>query len=375
MGMQRFLYIVNGLGMGNSTRCHSIIQHHSPMLYDVDILTSGNGILYFQNVNRIGQVEVFESLTYAKDQNGDLSIFGSILRLPKLAVRYARNVRKLRKVIRKGDYSAIIIDSDYSAYFVKKFAGIPIIAINNADMVVAECKERRPLPASIKMQYWIERLDNLFHRKVPDHVLSPTLEKAGKIANIVHLPPMIRSQLKRRAPSENVKNILVMLSGSDFGTSTDFLNLLALPPEISINVIGREGLSDQQVTYHGKVIDNTDLLNAADLMVINAGFSAISEAVVLGRPSVVIPVANHAEQYVNARLISELGLGVEASADTVGEQISNVIENYAAFLAKHQEFDCGTHGALIGAQAIEAWAVGKDFPGPDDNSQRPADDQ
>lgn len=361
--MQRLLYIVNGLGMGNSTRCHSVIQHHDPDQYEIDVLTSGNGVRYFQHVDQIHIIDEFENLSYANDGDGNLSVPGSVLGLPVMVGRYARNVIKLRRKLRNGDYSAIIIDSDYSAIFVKRFAGNPIIALNNADIVVAECATRRPLPRGISMQYWVERLDNLFHRKVPHHVISPTLTAGRGGGNIVHVPPMVRAQLERREKSGKINHVLIMLSGSDFGMNTDFLDNLSLPEGILVDVIGRDGTSDDRITYHGKIFDNTELLSRADIMVINAGFSAVSEAVVLGCPAVVIPVANHAEQYINAALISELGLGVAANSRTVLAQLSHVIDHHAEYLARHRDFNCDTQGAERAARAIEKWAAGEAVEG------------
>lgn len=361
--MRRLLYIVNGLGMGNSTRCHSVIQHHDPLVYEIDVLTSGNGVRYFQHVDQIRKLDEFEDLTYAKDGDGNLSVLGSVLGLPAMVMRYARNVIRLRRKLRDGAYSAIVVDSDYSAAFVKRLAGIPIIALNNADIVVAECARRHPLPRGISLQYWVERLDNLFHRKVPHHVISPTLKPGSGSGKIIHVPPMVRAQLEPREKSSQIRHVLIMLSGSDFGMNTDFLDDLSLPEGILVDVVGRDGKSDDRITYHGKVFDNTELLNRADIMVINAGFSAVSEAVVLGCPVVVIPVANHAEQYINAELIGELGLGVTADSGTVLAQLSSVIDHHAEFLQRHQDFNCNTNGAEIAALAIERWAAGEAFKG------------
>lgn len=359
--MQYLLYIVNGLGMGNATRCHAVIQHHDPAAFAVDVITSGNGLRYFRAAGEVRNVEEFESLNYAKDSGGDLSIIRSVLALPKMVGHYVSNLRTLRARIREGRYSAIIIDSDYTVVFAKRLAGVPIIAINNADIIVAEGAKHRPLPAGVRMQYLVERLDNLYHRIVPDHVISPALARTDTAGKIVHAPPLVRTQVRRREHTGKIRHVLVMLSGSDFGMSTEFLKDVALPPDASVDVIGREGVSDDRVTYHGKVLDNADLLNRADVMVINAGFSAVSEAVVLGCPAVVIPVANHAEQFVNAAMISELGLGVQADRDNVSAQISHLIEHYPAFLARHRAFDCDARGAMIGARAIETWAAGPDF--------------
>ena len=41
--MKKILFIVNGLGLGNSTRCESIIESLIFKGKTIDIITSGNG--------------------------------------------------------------------------------------------------------------------------------------------------------------------------------------------------------------------------------------------------------------------------------------------------------------------------------------------
>jgi len=73
-------------------------------------------------------------------------------------------------------------------------------------------------------------------------------------------------------------------------------------------------------------MDNTEFLAQADALVINGGYSAVSEAFVLRKPVFVIPVPGHAEQFINARLVSDLGLGFMATEDNVLTQLLNMYE-------------------------------------------------
>jgi uncharacterized protein (TIGR00661 family) len=65
------------------------------------------------------------------------------------------------------------------------------------------------------------------------------------------------------------------------------------------------------------VKDNAHVVGAADLMLVNGGFSAVSEAFALRKPMVVLPIPNHAEQWVNARTIEQLGVGFMAGEDAI----------------------------------------------------------
>ena len=73
--------------------------------------------------------------------------------------------------------------------------------------------------------------------------------------------------------------------------------------------------------YHGRQMNNVELLSRADALVINGGYSAVSEAFVLGKPVFVVPVSGHAEQFVNASVVHDFGLGFVADESTIVDQL------------------------------------------------------
>ena len=79
--MLKLLFIVNGLGLGNSTRCDAIITRLIKRGLDIDVLTSGNGLQYFKERPDISNLFEFESFYYAS-KHGELSGWRTILSLP-----------------------------------------------------------------------------------------------------------------------------------------------------------------------------------------------------------------------------------------------------------------------------------------------------
>ena len=348
--MQRLLFIVNGLGLGNATRCHAVIDHLIQRGYTVDVLTSGNGRDYFAAVEEIGQLLSFESLRYG-ERKGRVSVTATLMLAPVLIRTLFANARLTRRLIRSGGYVGAVIDSDYTM-IVANQRDIPVFAINNADVVVHECR-RREIPRSIYLQYLIELADYWFHRLVPDVVLSPvTANMWPDTANIRHIPPPIRSSLRPRPASREPRRVLVMLSGSGFASNTAFLDDLRLPPGVRVDVIGGTGTDTDVITYHGKVYRNAELLSEADVMVVNGGYSAVSEAIVLRKPVVVIPIENHAEQFINALTVESLGLGLMADQTTAPVAIARIFDEYGEFVRAHQTSLVPTDGAAVAADLI-----------------------
>ena len=122
-------------------------------------------------------------------------------------------------------------------------------------------------------------------------------------------------------PPSTARNVLFMLSGSVFASVVP-MSGAHLP--FKIHVVGREGQNQDNIEYHGKLMDNIACLMAADVIVLNGGFSAVSEALALRKPTFVIPVPRHAEQFVNARTVADLGIGY-----VVNEH--NVLDRMTAF--------------------------------------------
>ena len=221
---KRILFIVNGLGMGNSTRCASIAHALVDLVYAVDVLTSGNGKKYFSSRTYISKTFQLSPLFYGKSRDGKLSVLKTALAAPKLLYTYLHNVKKLENIIRSHNYSAVVIDSDYLLFWLRKRIHIPVIAINNSDMVIEECRRMPIIPRSIRAQLLIEKLDYFFHTKVPDLVLSPSLlPMPAQNGKFERFSPFVRNRLMVRPPAREVRHVLVMLSGSQFHSRAAFL--------------------------------------------------------------------------------------------------------------------------------------------------------
>ncbi|MBI4688707.1 MAG: hypothetical protein HY754_00310 [Nitrospirae bacterium] len=108
---------------------------------------------------------------------------------------------------------------------------------------------------------------------------------------------------------------------------------------LRIDIVGRNAPPDfkakDNIFYHGKVKDSLPLLRDADLVVVNGGFSAVSEAFYMRKPMIVIPVPNHAEQWINARTVEHLGVGIMANENNYEDKI---IETIAANSSFHEAY-------------------------------------
>jgi len=321
MAKARILFLVNGLGLGNSTRCHAVMQRLIAHGAENRVVTSGNGLWYFRSVPDVAQLHEVESLYYGV-KDGRISIARTLGALVDFAGILRRNARTIAAVIEAWRPDAVVADSVYTFRPFRR-KGIPLIALNNADVVHQAYHRFIGVPASIRAQFWcVEEPDYLFHRAIPDLVVSPTLDPsiAEVGGNVRRVGPIVREGFAAGASRTGVSNVLVMLSGSRFGSPVAFTRT---DWPFAVDVVGRPAPADWDnrgaIRFHGKLLDNKALVEKADIVVVNGGFSAVSENFSMRKPLVVIPVPNHAEQWINARTIEQLGVGMIAQeADLEG---------------------------------------------------------
>ncbi len=352
------LFLINGLGMGNSTRCHAIMQALAPRGHRLHVLTSGNGLAYFGDKPEVASLTAMEAFFYSK-RNGRISGWQTLLTTRQL-VRLAREKRRtLEDLLKKVRPALAVTDSEYAVGPLRR-QGVPIVAVNNAEVVVSEYRAWRRNPAAVRGQYcFIEYPDYLFHRKVCDLVISPSprpgparhpkFRRVGLILRKEVRAAAARASAAFAEPNK-IRNVVFMLSGSIFASAVP-LEDYEMP--FKIDVVGRGGASTENVTYHGRLMHNLDLLLKADALVVNGGYSAVSEALALGKPTFVIPVPGHAEQYVNARLVAELGRGYRTSETEVMDLLLRLYAKHRWEGLAPQQPLSGLDGATEAADAIE----------------------
>jgi len=353
------LFLINGLGMGNSTRCHAVMQPLAERGHRIHVLTSGNGLKYFERQPEVATLHEMAAFFYSK-RKGRISGWQTLLAGRQL-LHLARDKRaQLEKLLAQLKPAVAVTDSEYAIGPLRR-AGVPIVALNNSEVVVSDYLRWRDNPRAVRSQFWfIEFPDYLFHRHFCDLVLSPAPHpgparhpKFRRVGLIVRRAVRDAAQALAQSafpPPHELRNVVFMLSGSIFASA---IPLDTFEEPFHIDVVGREGQSTPRVTYHGRLLDNLPLLMKADALVINGGYSAVSEALALNKPTFVLPVAGHAEQYVNARLVAELGRGYVAHDETVMDMLLGFYRtNVWSGLQTPQPIS-GVDGAARAAAAIE----------------------
>lgn len=356
----RAVFLVNGLGLGNSTRCHAIIQRLHRLGVETEVITSGNGLWYFRRQPEVAAVHEIGSLYYGA-KHGRISIVKTIASLGALARILRESADKVASVLDRARPDVVVTDSVYTVRPMRK-RGLPIVALNNSDVVHHSYRLFKDRPASIRPQFYaVEEMDYAFHRAFPTLVVSPTLDPRipGGGGKFRRVGPIVREGYGPKPPGHAARRVVVMLSGSVFGSPVVFEKA---DGSVRVDVVGRDAPASPAppgVTYHGKLMDNRELLRDADLVVVNGGFSAVSEVFTMRTPVVVVPVPRHAEQWVNARTIVHLGVGLAATEEGLEEAMAAGLRRIDEFRAAYSRLPVPEDGAEQAAAAIVEVARGR----------------
>jgi UDP:flavonoid glycosyltransferase YjiC (YdhE family) len=329
---QKCLFIINGLGLGNSTRCYAIMEHLVREGYRIHVLTSGNGLKFFQDKSCLESLNSMESFYYS-GKNGGVSGWSTLKSLKSLATIAKAKRRQLSSLLDQINPDVAVVDSEYALGPLRR-RGVPIVAINTSEMVVSQYLKAHDAPASVRSHFWlVEFADYLFHKHFCDLVLSPfPLRNQTRGKRFLRIGLIARKAVLEHAkkitehtfPSpRSIRTVVFMLSGSVHASKISFDRELPF----RVEVVGLPGDSRGNVVFHGRQMNNVELLSRADALVINGGYSAVSEAFVLGKPVFVVPVSCHAEQFVNAALVRDLGLGFVADEANVLDQLLTLYEH------------------------------------------------
>lgn len=349
--MKKILFLVNGYGLGNSARAHSLIQRLGPDC-EIDVLGYGNSFKYFKRISRIRKLFRGFQIEYGA-RGGRIDFLSTMLKLPKNISAVLKSRRLVRGLIKSDNYSLIVSDSDYSSVFMGKRPRL--ISVNNANMIVKEAWKIKK--RGCYFHFMAELADSLFSRLAPDLVISPFFAPSPDKGKIRQIPIMARqSFLSARSlapePAKARHHVLAMTGGAGLENIIIDHN----PRDYDLSLLGDGIQAVGKARREKKTFDASALMARATIVVINGGFSSVSEALAMAKPMVVVPLKGHIEQKVNASWIQNSGLGLMSSWENIGQAIDQVRGNYGQLrraLLNYKSLDGAARAARIILEELE----------------------
>jgi uncharacterized protein (TIGR00661 family) len=325
----RLLYGVVGEGMGHATRSKVTLEHLLARGHHVKVVVSNRAYKFLDKTftaswprcadaaegkGAIDIVEIVGLIMKYVDNAFDegKSVLHNVLRAPGLI---AENVGAYYEDVVRFRPQAVISDFDSFAYLFAKVHGLPILSIDN-QQVVQRCEipdaakgvdlgHYRAYKAFVKA-----KLPGCEQYIITGFFYPPIREKYKEKTTLV--PPILRQAIidARPPPAEQGQHFLVYQTSSSDTTLLPTLQALGercvvygLNRDETIGNLTLKGFSEQGFV--------NDLANAKGVIA-NGGLSLMNEAVSLRRPFFSVPVSNTFEQTLNAWYLDHLGYGARA---------------------------------------------------------------
>lgn len=339
----KLLFAINGLGLGNSTRCWAIIQKLALAGVECHVVTSGNGETFFRDKTPVQSLHSMPGLAYAW-RAGRLSVQGTLRRLPESLSALRAKAARLEQVLDLVEPDGVVVDSEYVTGPYRK-RRVPLAAVNNSRYFFSSAW--RNAPRGSRSHFWtVELLDHLFHLAVPDLVLAPCprtiprSERFRPLGLVVRQEFLNRSGPRATAPRE-VRHALYLPGGSFMSTRSE-------PPLDELPFPVRRLGPDPNL--------HPEEIIAADFLIVGGGWSSVCEVMALGKPAVTIPLPGHSEQYFNAQLLERWGFGQCLSgSELVPAMQRQWKKNRWERKPSQQPRGLTFHGAEVACQALLEW--------------------
>ncbi len=331
---KKVFYSVCGEGMGHAIRSGVILEELTKK-HDVYIFSSDRAYEYlnskFENVFEIGGFNtVYENNTVRTKKT-----FFKALKTNPTNLKEGYNV--LYKKAKELNPNIIISDFENYSSMVSNILKIPLISVDNIHML-AETEYEYPEHHRIDMvtakavaRAYILRPE----RYIMTSFFYPPLKHPQKSAIY---PPVLRKEILN-LKSEEGKHILV------YQTSKTSINLMEELKEINEEFIlygFNKDIKDKNLTYRKFNEDQIyEDMRTAKAIIVNGGFTMISEAIYLKKPVYSTPAKKNFEQILNGFYVDKLGYG-EMHKSLNGKNIKEFLKKldvYKENLKNYKQYD------------------------------------
>ncbi|MCF7866120.1 hypothetical protein K9L67_00345 [Candidatus Woesearchaeota archaeon] len=322
--MAKIWYSVLGDGMGHALRSDIILKkitkehevfitatkkayHFLKDKYENVYEIEGQELLYEEN-----KVKVIRTVTqFFKDLPKKSKINMSII--PKLLYSFKPDI--------------VISDFEPLSHYYASILKIPSISIDNVH-TLSECEIKEPPGQEFELKRAIF-LIKFLHLRSDYYILTAFANAIPKKKNTIIVPPIVREEV-RKLKSEKGEHVLVYQTTP---TNTKILEILKKSNN-KFKIYGMKGLG-KQGNLEFMPFSETQILEdmrKAKYIIVNGGFTVISESLYLKKPILAIPIKDQLEQEFNGYSLKERGYG-----DYAKELSQEVLEKFEKKLPKYQQ--------------------------------------
>lgn len=345
----RILFVVTGLGYGDTIRIQSILDelHNRVNGLDVLFLAYNHSYDYFHKKYPTLKIGGYNF----SDKKMEFKTNRFILRNFYLPLKWASSYLRYKKKIQEFDPDIIISDFEPIANIISSKLGRKCITIFGYDPKLFEKYPEKNKRISLQAKY----IEQIYDKS--DIVIVPDFKKKENYGNINYVNPIIAARPSELPSKQELMNrlrlkkepILVMLGGSDYGVSLA-KNILKIITNFNEEFIFF-GSKKKIPGFHFKFAKNfLEYLKTCKAVITLGGKLTISECLVFKKPMLVFPIKNHIEQLLNAYSIRNVS--VQGDVNDIEGSIKKLLDNVNDLNEKLNSLDIKPNGAEETADII-----------------------
>ena len=324
-GRKRIFYSVCGEGMGHAIRS-SVILEHLTKKYDVYIFSSERAYEFLSNkFDNVFEIGGFNTV-YENNVVRTKKTFFKALKANPTNLKEGYNV--LYKECKRIKPNIIISDFENYASMLSKLMNIPLISLDNIHMLT-QCEYDYP-PHHRADMLTAKAVTKSYILRPKRHIITTFFYPPLKHPNMTALyPPVLREEIMKLEPVGG-DHVLV------YQTAESSINLMEELKKLNYKFIvygfNKDDV-DENLTYRSfnekQIFED---MRTAKAIIVNGGFTMISEAIYLKKPIYCTPAHKNFEQILNGFYVEKLGFG-ESHDDLDVNKIESFLDN----LDKYQE--------------------------------------
>jgi uncharacterized protein (TIGR00661 family) len=301
----KILYGVPGEGMGHATRSKVVIDHLLKS-HDVRIVSSARAY-QFLNRHFPGKVHEIKGFHFAFKGARVSKTDTFFLNLKNAAGNVKHNLKKYIDLDNSFSPDLVISDFESFAYYYAKFLKIPVISVDNIQLM-DRCDVDVKIPVAQRENARLAKA--IVRAKVPGcdrYFISTFIEASIKKKNTELVPPIVRDEIVKCKPTYG-DHVVVYQTAAVLPALVEVLRQLKRVKFIVYGSSVNETLDNVELKTFSEDGFIRDFSSAA-AVIANGGYSFLSEAIYLKKPVLSVPLRDQFEQYLNALCIEKCGYG------------------------------------------------------------------
>lgn len=301
------VYTINGEGMGHATRASVVIEYLKKRGHTVFLFASGSlPLMYLRE--KFGEVTEVTGLHMVYQENSVKRLQTGLKALSKMK-SFKADIAIMRSALQKNPPDIVITDFDFHGGIAARMFKVPLVSIDNIQFIT---KSKFYIPSEDYIDYELNYLIAKFMVPRADHFFITTFSKPEAMkrvdaSRVSFVPPLLRSSVLETKPMVGTE-ILV------YQTSTSYKALTSILEGIDESfILYNVSQPAQSQNIRSKAFSEAEFIRdlaSAKAVIVNGGFTVITESLYFKKPILSVPIRNHFEQRLNALLLEKEGLGV-----------------------------------------------------------------